>query len=83
MCIKLIKQLQVFENQLYMTYEGNMQLELGLQQHIPGNFPLFRSGTNLAPIAKAIQGANINPLASIPNRANQSKVKKSHHQSNS
>ena len=33
---------------------------------IPGNFPGLRKGTNLAPIANAIEGPNINPLASTP-----------------
>jgi len=33
---------------------------------IPGNFLGFRKGTNFAPIAKAIGGPNMNPLASTP-----------------
>ena len=36
------------------------------QERIPGNFPGLHSGTNFAPIAKAIEGPNINPLASTP-----------------
>lgn len=39
-----------------------MQQKMG----IPGNFPGLRKGTNFAPIAKAIDGPNKNPLASIP-----------------
>ena len=33
---------------------------------IPGNFLGLRRGTNFAPIANAIAGPNINPLASTP-----------------
>lgn len=33
---------------------------------VPGNFLGFLIGTNFAPIAKAIGGPNIKPLASIP-----------------
>lgn len=32
----------------------------------PGNFLGFLNGTNFAPMAKAIGGPNIKPLASIP-----------------
>ena len=35
---------------------------------LPGNFFGFLKGTNLAPIAKAIGGPKINPLASIPEK---------------
>lgn len=35
---------------------------------IPGSFPGLRNGTNFAPIAKAIDGPNMNPLASIPTK---------------
>jgi hypothetical protein len=33
---------------------------------VPGNFLGFLKGTNFAPIAKAIAGPNMNPLASTP-----------------
>lgn len=34
--------------------------------NVPGNFFGFLNGTNFAPIASAIGGPNIKPLASIP-----------------
>lgn len=34
--------------------------------NLPGNFFGFLNGTNFAPIARAIGGPNIKPLASIP-----------------
>lgn len=33
---------------------------------VPGNFLGLRKGINFAPIANAIGGPNMNPLASIP-----------------
>ena len=34
--------------------------------YIPGSFPGFLNGTNFAPMARAMGGPNMNPLASIP-----------------
>lgn len=34
---------------------------------LPGNFLGLRNGTNFAPRAKAMEGPNMNPLASTPN----------------
>lgn len=36
------------------------------ENEVPGNFLGFLKGTNFAPIAKAIGGPKIKPLASIP-----------------
>lgn len=36
----------------------------------PGSFLGLRKGMNLAPMANAIAGPNINPLASIPEEPN-------------
>lgn len=36
------------------------------KEMLPGNFFGFLIGTNFAPIAKAMGGPNIKPLASIP-----------------
>lgn len=40
--------------------------KLGDSRSIPGNFLGFLMGTNFAPIASAIGGPNMNPLASTP-----------------
>lgn len=37
-----------------------------ISQDVPGNLLGFLIGTNLAPIASAIGGPNIKPLASTP-----------------
>lgn len=39
---------------------------LVLSLDVPGNFLGFLSGTNFAPIANAIGGPNMKPLASTP-----------------
>lgn len=39
--------------------------------NIPGNFLGLRRGTNFAPIAKAIDGPNMNPRASTPTKYSQ------------
>lgn len=39
-------------------------------ENIPGNFLGFLMGTNFAPIAKAMGGPNIKPLASMPATCN-------------
>lgn len=39
-----------------------------MQMKIPGSFPGFLKGTNLAPIANAMGGPKMNPRASTPAR---------------
>jgi len=43
-----------------------MLINQNKEERIPGNFPGLHNGTNFAPIAKAIEGPNMNPLASTP-----------------
>jgi len=43
-----------------------MNIKDNCAKHIPGNFLGFLIGTNFAPIAKAIGGPKIKPLASTP-----------------
>lgn len=45
---------------------------------LPGSFLGFLNGTNFAPMAKAIGGPNIKPLASIPAQRKRQKKKKRH-----
>lgn len=46
---------------------------------LPGSFLGFLKGTNFAPMAKAIGGPNIKPLASIPAQRKRQKKKRHPH----
>lgn len=51
---------------LVYTYKTNKNEKPKEEKDEPGNFLGLRKGTNFAPIANAIAGPNMNPLASTP-----------------